>query len=87
MFEATITPLCWYCALRSEVPIAPPPKRVFATYVVHDKRGCKFVCDDHAAFRKTTSTISGHKDCPNGHPDGRLPMHVPEEHVTRWSPK
>lgn len=81
LYNAIILPLCWYCALVDAV--GKGGKRVPATLVVHDRRGCKFVCDEHAAWRQTTSFMGGHKECPNGQPDGPGPV---DSTPTRWSP-
>lgn len=34
--------------------------------LVHDRRGCLYVCANHAAWRSTTSVLFGHaSDCPS----------------------
>lgn len=36
-----------------------------ATKRAHDKRGCRTVCDEHAAFLRRESVMFGHSDsCP-----------------------
>ena len=60
---------CHYCALRGE--------RVSAVEVAHDRRGCVFVCEQHARWRETTSRLGGHSKCPEGLPDGPGPLPPP----------
>jgi hypothetical protein len=82
IYNAMIPPLCWYCGLVGDDG-QRQRKLVPATFVVHDRRGCKHVCDEHAAWRQTTSFMGGHKSCPNGRPDGPGPV---DPTPTRWSP-
>ena len=57
--------LCWYCSHDGQA--------VQAVAVVHDRRKCVHVCQRHAEWRETTSKAGGHKDCPDGQPDGPGP--------------
>lgn len=50
---------CWYCRIekRPDVPVA--------VATIHDRRGCKDVCAEHAKWRLSTSFAFGHSlDCP-----------------------
>ena len=58
--------LCHYCLLDNFT--------VKAVDVAHDRRGCLHVCHKHSAWRETTSCMFGHKDCPEGYPDGVGPV-------------
>jgi hypothetical protein len=49
---------CYYCKRED------PGHSVFARFTVHDRRGCKHVCDRHAKWRMETSVLEGHaSDC------------------------
>lgn len=57
---------CWYC-LRDHRTVA-------AVDVVHDSRGCLWVCHEHSVWRERTSHAGGHgKNCPGGFPAGSGP--------------
>jgi hypothetical protein len=52
---------CWYCWTLER-------KQANATARAHDRRGCKAVCETHARWRLTTSSLPGHgADCPEAH--------------------
>ncbi len=49
---------CFYCGKFGLVRVR--------TAVIHDARGCFSVCDDHRAWRNTTSRLFGHgENCPS----------------------
>jgi hypothetical protein len=68
---------CYYCAMEGQLDPSGRPRGPVggvrrasptgspASVTVHDERGCLHVCWDHAQWRVTTSSVSGHSpDCP-----------------------